>query len=92
MSRNPNLFAAAFIASGMPKSIVAQTLTITPIKVTVGTEERSMYKLKAFVSEIKKGGGTIDIDILLGCDHPRAWRKAYTAKRLRWLFSHTKDR
>lgn len=91
LSQNPDLFAAAFIASGMPRGINPQTLISTPIKVTVGTEERSLDRLRTFTSEIKRAGGHVDLDILLGRDHPHACKEAYTAKRLKWLFSQSKS-
>ncbi|MBQ5635074.1 MAG: hypothetical protein IIV10_02065 [Alistipes sp.] len=90
LSSNPHLFAAAFLASGMPRGINPQTLTSTPIKVTVGSEERSFERLKEFTSDIKDAGGCVDFEVLLGCDHPHACRTAYTPKRLKWIFEQVR--
>ena len=35
-------------------------------------------------------GGKVEFDILTGFDHPKACNKAFTAKRLKWLFEQRK--
>ena len=61
-----------------------------PLYVTVGSQERTVDFLADFTSEIKNAGGTVVFDILSGCGHPEACSKAFTAKRLKWLFSQKK--
>ena len=83
---HPGLFAAAFIASGNHRGVTPEQLTGTPLYITVGSEERSLDAIRWMATEIQKGGGTVQFDILSGCDHPKACNKAFTPKRLKWLF------
>lgn len=84
---NPKLFTAAFIVSGQPQRAYPSDFTETPLYVTVGSEERSHEALKWFSSEINKAGGTVRFDVLPGQRHRDACDNAFTAKRLKWLFS-----
>ena len=86
----PELFAAAFIASGAPKGVSAKCFAGIPLYVTVGSRERTADHLADFTSEIKDAGGIAEFEILSGCSHPEACSKAFTEKRLRWLFSQKK--
>ena len=86
VKENPDLFAAAFIASGNHRGVSPEQLTGTPLYITVGSEERSMDAIKWMATEIQKAGGIVKFDILSGMDHPDACHKAFTAKRLKWLF------
>ena len=88
---NPGLFAAAFIASGNHRGISPEQLTGTPLCITVGSQERTLDAIQWMADGIRKAGGTVEFDILTGCDHPRACNKAFTPKRLKWLFSQTKS-
>ena len=63
-----------------------------PLYVTVGSRERTADYLSDFTSEIKDAGGTVEFDFLSGCSHPEACSKAFTAKRLNWIFSQRKTR
>lgn len=63
VKENPDLFAAAFIASGNHKGISPEQLTGTPLYI---------------------------FDILSGMNHPDACHKAFTSKRLKWLFEQKK--
>ena len=90
VQENPELFAAAFIASGAPKGVSARHFAGIPLYVTVGSRERTADLLADFTSEIKNAGGTVEFDILSGCGHPEACSKAFTDKRLKWLFSQKK--
>ena len=80
-------FTAAFIASGQAQRAYPSDFTETPLYVTVGSEERSHEALKWFTSEINKAGGTVRFDVLPGQRHRDACDNAFTAKRLKWLFS-----
>ena len=86
VKENPDLFAAAFIASGNHKGVSPEQLTGTPLYITVGSQERSLDAIKWMAGEIQKAGGLVKFDTLTGCDHPKACNKAFTAKRLKWLF------
>ena len=86
VKENPDLFAAAFIASGNHKGVSPEQLTGTPLYITVGSQERSLDAIKWMATEILKAGGIVEFDTLTGCDHPKACNKAFTAKRLKWLF------
>ena len=86
VKENPDLFASAFIASGNHRGVSPEQLTGTPLYITVGSQERSLDAIKWMASEIRNAGGTVEFDILTGCDHPRACNTAFTAKRLKWLF------
>jgi predicted peptidase len=90
VKENPDLFAAAFIASGNHKSVSPEQLTSTPLYITVGSQERSLDAIKWMASEIQKAGGTVEFDTLTGCDHPKACNKAFSVKRLQWLFEQKK--
>ena len=90
VKENPDLFAAAFIASGNHRSVSPEQLTATPLYITVGSQERSLDAIKWMATEIKKAGGKVEFDSLTGCDHPRACNKAFTDKRLKWLFGQKK--
>ena len=92
LSRSLVLFAAAFIASGAPKHVSAKRFAGIPLYVTVGSRERTADYLADFTSEIKDAGGTVEFDILSGCRHPEACSKAFTAKKLNWIFSQRKTR
>lgn len=83
----PNLFAGAFLASGRPRYLYAHELTGTPLYVTVGSHERSMEPIRLFTIDIEKAGGAVKFDSLSGKDHRQACIKAFTAKRLDWLFA-----
>ena len=86
VKENPDLFAAAFIASGNHRGVSPEQLTSTPLCITVGSLERSLDAIKWLATETRKAGGSIQFDVLTGCDHPRACNKAFTDKRLKWLF------
>lgn len=88
---NPDLFTAAFIASGQAHRANPSDFTRIPLYVTVGSEERSYAALKSFTSNIKKAGGTVQFDVLLGRGHRDACDNAYNTKRLKWLFSQVKN-
>jgi pimeloyl-ACP methyl ester carboxylesterase len=90
VKENPDLFAAAFIASGNHKGVSPEQLTGTPLYITVGSRERSLDAIKWMAGEILKAGGTAKFDTLTGCDHPKACDKAFTDKRLEWLFEQKK--
>ena len=92
VQEHPELFAAAFIASGAPKGVSAKRFVGIPLYVTVGSRERTADLLADFTSEIKDAGGTVAFDILSGCSHPEACSKAFTADRLNWIFSQRKAR
>ncbi len=91
VARNPKLFAAAFIASGAPRGVSPSDFTTTPLYVTVGSEERTYYRIQELVSNIKTNGGVVEFDVLEGLEHPQACRSAFTLKRLDWLLSHTRS-
>ena len=80
------MLAAAFIASGNHKGVSPEQLTGTPLYITVGSQERSLDAIKLMATEILKAGGIVEFDTLTGCDHTKACNKAFTAKRLKWLF------
>ena len=84
---NPEMFAAAFVASGQSQRAYPSDFTTVPLYVTVGSQERSYEALKWFTSEITKAGGKVQFDILLGQRHSDACDNAFTSKRLKWLFS-----
>ena len=88
VKENPDLFAAAFIASGNHRGVSPEQLTGTPLYITVGSEERSLDAIKWMATEIQRAGGNVRFDVLNGCDHPKACHKAFTDKRLQWLFEH----
>ena len=90
VKENPDLFAAAFIASGNHRGVSPAQLTGTPLYITVGSQERSLDAIKWMATEIQKAGGKVEFDSLTGCDHPKACDKAFTAKRLNWLFAQKK--
>ena len=92
VQEHPELFAAAFIASGAPKGVSAKRFADIPLYVTVGSRERTADRLEDFTSEIKDAGGTVAFDILSVCGHPEACSKAFTSKRLNWIFSQRKAR
>ena len=91
VKENPDLFAAAFIASGNHRAVSPEQLIGTPLYLTVGSLENTRDAIKWMADEIEKSGGTVEFDILSGCDHPRACKKAFSAKRLGWLFSQKKS-
>lgn len=91
VKENPNLFAAAFIASGNHKGVSPEQLTGTPLYITVGSQERSLDAIKWMAGEIQKAGGNVRFDVLSGCDHHKACNKAFTTKRLKWLFEQKKS-
>ena len=91
VKENPDLFAAAFIASGNHRGVSSEQLTGTPLYITVGSQERSLDAIKWMAGEIQKVGGNVQFDVLTGCDHPKACNKAFTAKRLKWLFEQKKS-
>lgn len=90
VKENPDLFAAAFIASGNHRGVSPEQLTSTPLYITVGSQERSLDAIKWMATEIQNAGGKAKFDILTGFDHPKACNKAFTAKRLKWLFEQRK--
>ena len=90
VKENPDLFAAAFIASGNHRSVSPEQLTGTPLCITVGSQERSLDAINWMATEIQKAGGNVKFDVLTGYDHPKACSKAFTAKRLKWLFEQKK--
>ena len=91
VKENPDLFAAAFIASGNHRGVSPEQLTGTPLYITVGSQERSLDAIKWMAGEIQKAGGKVKFDVLTGLDHPAACNKAFTAKRLKWLFEQKKS-
>ena len=91
VKENPDLFAAAFIASGNHMGVSPEQLTGTPLYITVGSLERTVDAIKWMAAETQKAGGSVQFDVLTGCDHPRACNKAFTAKRLKWLFEQKKE-
>ena len=90
VKENPDLFAAAFIASGNHRSVSPEQLTGTPLYITVGSHERTLDAIKWMATKIQEAGGMVEFDTLVGCDHPKACNKAFTAKRLKWLFDQMK--
>ena len=86
VKENPDLFAAAFIASGNHRGVSPEQLTGTPLYITVGSQERSLDAIKWMANEIQKAGGNVQFDVMTGCNHPKACNKAFSAKRLKWLF------
>ena len=90
VKENPGLFAAAFIASGNHRGVSPEQLTDTPLYITVGSQERSLEAIKWMATEIQKAGGKVQFDILSGMNHPDACNKAFTPKRLKWLFEQKK--
>lgn len=87
----PDMFAAAFIASGRPRYLYAYEVASTPLYVTVGTRERSMEPIRLFAIDIEKAGGEVNFDSLTGLDHRQACSKAFSTKQLSWLFSHRRS-
>ena len=87
----PHLFTAAFIASARPVCDNPTDYLRIPICITVGEQERSVDDLRWMASKIEKSGGCMDFSILFGLRHPDACEQAFSAKRLKWLFSHTKE-
>ena len=88
---NPKFFAAALIASGQAQSEEPSSYTDTPLYVTVGSEERSYNALKWFTTEISKAGGDVKFDVLFGQKHRNACDNAFSATRIKWLFSQESD-
>ena len=85
-----DFFAAVFIASGGNRNAEPNEYLKTPLCVTVGEFERSTYDLQWFTSEIERLGGRVNFSILSGLGHREACDEAFTTKRLKWLFSHSK--
>ena len=85
-----DFFAAAFIASGGNRNASPNEYLKTPLCVTVGEFERSTEDLRWLSSEIERLGGKIDFSVLPGLGHREACDEAFTTKRLKWLFSHSK--
>lgn len=46
-----------------------------------------MEPIRLFTIDIEKAGGAVKFDSLSGKDHRQACTKAFTAKRLDWLFA-----
>jgi predicted peptidase len=84
-----DFFAAAFIASGGNRNAEPNEYLKTPLCVTVGEFERSTEDLRWLSSEIERLGGKIDFSVLPGLGHREACDEAFTAERLKWLFSHS---
>ena len=85
-----DFFAAAFIASGGNRNAEPNEYLKTPLCVTVGEFERSTEDLRWLSLEIERLGGRVNFSILAGLGHREACDKAFTAERLKWLFSHSK--
>ena len=90
LKENPDLFAAGFIASGMPKNVTAEDFKTIPLYVTAGTNDNAYSTLVDFTTRIKEAGGTVEFTILPGLDHPNACDNAFTPDRLDWLFKWKK--
>ena len=88
---NSKLFAAALIASGQAQHEKPSDYTDSPLYVTVGSEERSYDALKWFTTKIRKAGGNVKFDVLFGQKHRGACDKAFSATRIKWLFSQVRD-
>jgi predicted peptidase len=91
LNDKPNQFAAALIASGQAHRAYPSDFTATPLYVTVGSNERSYDALTWFTSQIQKEGGNVRFDVLKGLEHREACDKAFSAKRIKWLFSQVRD-
>lgn len=85
-----DFFAAVFIASGGNRNAEPNEYLKTPLCVTVGEFERSTEDLRWLSLEIERLGGRVNFSILAGLGHREACDKAFTAERLKWLFSHSK--
>ena len=85
-----DFFAAAFVASAGNRNAEPNEYLKTPLCVTVGEFERSADDLQWFTSEIERLGGRVNFSILSGLGHREACGEAFTAERLKWLFSHSK--
>ena len=85
-----DFFAAAFVASAGNRNASPNEYLKTPLCVTVGEFERSAGDLQWFTSEIERLGGRVNFSILPGLGHREACEEAFTNKRLKWLFSHSK--
>ncbi|MBR6656177.1 MAG: hypothetical protein IKL20_06205 [Alistipes sp.] len=90
MREKSDFFAAAFIASAGNRKAEPNEYLNTPLCVTAGEYERCADNLQWFTSEIKKLGGQINFSVLPGLGHREACEEAFTAKRLKWLFSHSR--
>ena len=88
---NPNIFAAALIVSGQAQHAKPSNFADIPLYVTVGSKERSFEALKWFTTEIRKAGGKVKFDVLLGQRHRSACDKAFSTKRIKWLLSQEKE-
>ena len=85
-----DFFAAAFVASAGNRNAEPNEYLKTPLCVTVGEFERSTEDLQWFTSEIERLGGRVNFSILSGLGHREACEEAFTAERLKWLFSQSK--
>lgn len=92
VSDYPNLFAAAMPVAAKALMVEAENMKSTPLYVAAGSDDKLMdiNAIKAWVAQLNALGCTLQFDILSGADHQTTCETAFTAERLRWIFSKTR--
>ena len=94
LSAYPGLFAAAMPVAGNPAGCIAENVAQTPLFTVMGTDDRimSIDPVRNFVAQLKYLGDECTMEVESGWTHEITCIQSYTAKRLEWVFSHTKTK
>ena len=89
VSDYPDMFAAAMPVAAKALMVEAENMKSTPLYVAAGLDDKLMdiNVIKAWVAQLNSLGCTLQFDILSGADHQTACETAFTAERLKWIFS-----
>lgn len=92
VSAYPGVFAAAMPVAGNPSKTVAEKVAQTPIYAVMGTADNLMKveTVSDFINSLEELGGETAIDIEEGWTHEMTCIQSYSARRLDWVFAHSK--
>ena len=92
LSNHPDFFAAAMPVAGNPTGLDAEAVSKTPLFTVMGTADRIMKisNVETFLKDMDGCDAEYKFEIEDGWTHEDVCKNSYTAKRLNWVFAHTK--
>lgn len=93
ISKFPSLFSAAMPVAGNPSKCDANNVVQTPLFTVMGTDDQIMEinTVRDFISLLNVRGAKYVFETEYGWSHEDTCIKSYTADRLSWVFSNSKQ-
>ena len=96
LSNYPNYFAAAMPCAANPKGMSAENVSTTPVYNVMGGADKIMDGevrtiAENFISQLNALGDDTRYEVVAGWSHEVTCKQSYSAQRLDWVFSHTRE-